>query len=72
MTTSKEIKWRSGKTFKLIQELTLQRIELETELKKEIPCFMFSDEEKIKAYNEKEAKVKEIQKQIDNLILNQQ
>jgi hypothetical protein len=72
MEASKEIKGRSGKTFILIQELTLQRIELETELKKELPCYFFSDEEKIKAYNEKEAKVVEIQKQIDNLILNQQ
>lgn len=53
-----------------LKELTLQRKELETELRKEVPCFMFGSDEAKEAYFEKESKVKEIQKEIDELILN--
>jgi hypothetical protein len=53
-----------------LKELTLHRKELETELRKEVPCFMFGSDEAKEAYFKKESKVKEIQKEIDELILN--
>lgn len=55
---------------KQLIELTLQRKELEAELRKEVPCFMFGSDEAKEAYFKKESKVKEIQKEIDELILN--
>lgn len=55
---------------KNIKELTLQRKQLETELRKDVPCFMFGSDESKEAYFKKESKVKEIQKEIDELILN--
>lgn len=53
-----------------LKELTLHRKQLETELIKEVPCFMFGSDEAKEAYFKKESKVKEIQKEIDELILN--
>lgn len=53
-----------------LKELTLQRKQLETELKEISVCFMFGSDEAKEAYFKKESKVKEIQKEIDELILN--
>lgn len=52
-----------------IKELTAQRMQLEAELKQEQVCFLFSEHDKIYAYNEKSEKVKALQSEIDELIL---